>query len=232
MIYFHYIIPDFTTVLSCLIHNYLLLYDYFGGKMIQITCYQTCKIDSKGWQVLFSEFPHHARNSQSNLQWLGDGYYFWTDSDRFAKWWGTFRLKQPYCITRYSINIEYDMIFDMVGNTEHIEFFFEKLLKTYQTLYEHARRFSMTKLPEPTIATVIDHMRNFYKDQVFKYQAMKICDAWLDKESKLNFTPQSHEFFPGARRIQLCIFSGEESCIQDKMPHFPKEYCDVIAKAT
>lgn len=200
--------------------------------MIQITCYQTCKTYSKDWQVLYSEFPHHASSSKSNLQWLGDGYYFWTDSDRFAQWWGTDRLKQPYCITRYSINIEYDMIFDMVGNTGHIEYFFEKLLTTYRILFDKASRFSMTKLPDPTIATVIDHMRKNYKEQVFNFKAMKICDSWLDKESKICFTPKSLEFFPGTRRIQLCIFSGEEDCIQDKIPHYPDEYCKVIADAT
>lgn len=202
--------------------------------MIQITCYQTCKTDSKDWRVLYDEFPHHASNSKNKFQWLGNGYYFWTDSPRFAEWWGTDRLNQPYCITRYSIHIEYDMIFDMVGNTGHIEFFFEKLLRNYEVLYEKSRKFSYTKLPEPTIATVIDHMRNFYKEQVFNYRAMKICDAWLDKDFKIGFTPKTkrYEFFSGIRRIQLCVFTGEEQCIQDKTPHYPTEYCDVITQAS
>lgn len=202
--------------------------------MIQIACYQTCKTDSKDWKVLYDEFPHHAKNTKSNLQWLGNGYYFWTDSDHFAIWWGTDRLQQPYCITSYLINIEYEMIFDMVGNTRHVQYFFEKLLIIYEAAFEKSRRFSMTKLPEPTIATVIDHMRTFYKEPVFKYRAMKICDAWSDESFSLNFTSKSkaHEYFPGARRIQLCVFSGEEQCIQDKKPHYPVEYCNSIAQAS
>lgn len=202
--------------------------------MIQIPCYQTCKTYDKDWKVLYAEFPHHALNSKTNFQWLGNGYYFWTDSDRFAQWWGTDRLQEPYCITRYAIHIEYNMIFDMVGNTAHIEYFFEKLLCTYRELFNRARRFSMKKLPEPTIATVIDHMRKHYKEAAFNFRAMKVCDAWLDKSFNLQFTPdhKTYEFFPGIRRIQLCIFSGEEDCIQNKTPHYPDDYCDAIAKAS
>ncbi|KAA8733907.1 hypothetical protein F4V57_07610 [Acinetobacter qingfengensis] len=203
--------------------------------MIQITCYQTCKTDSRDWRVLYDEFPHHAKNS-NEYQWLSDGYYFWPDSDHFAKWWGTDRLRQPYCITCYLIHIEYEKIFDMVGNVSHIKYFFEKLLKSYEALYEHSRKFSSKKLPKPTIATVIDHMRNFYKEETFNFKAMKVLDAWIDEEFCIDFTPNSaskkNEYFPGLARIQLCVFSDEKQCIQGKIPHYPNEYCDVIAKAS
>lgn len=202
--------------------------------MIQITCYQTCKIESKDWQTLYNEFPHHAWNGKNKFQWLSDGYYFWPDSVRFAEWWGKDRLKQPYCITRYSIHIEHAMIFDMVGNVSHIEYFFEHLLRAYKVLFEKARKFSPTKLPEPTIATVIDHMRKFYKEQVFNFRAMKVYDAWIDENFAIDFTPgaKGTEYFPGLPRIQICIFTGEEECIRDKTPHFPVEYCNDIAVAT
>lgn len=201
--------------------------------MIQITCYQTCKIESKDWKTLFNEFPHHAKNSKSKYQWLGDGYYFWPDSDRFARWWGEDRLGQPYCITRYVIHIEYDMIFDMVGNVSHIEYFFTKLLATYRILFEKARCFSATKLAPPTIATVIDHMRKFFKEELFNFKAMKVIDNWVDTEFSFKFVPEAkyHEKLPGLGRIQMCVFTDAKNCIHEKTPHFPEAYCNDIAIA-
>lgn len=201
--------------------------------MIQITCYQTCKIDSKDWNTLFDELPHLAKNTTKNFQWLGEGFYFWPDNDRFAKWWGEERLQVPYCITSYAIRIEYDMIFDMVGNVSHILYFFETLLVSYQKLYDRARRHAMTKLPVPTVATVIDHMRRFFKQDLFNFNAMKVIDSWIDTTFCLDFTPNAkdHEQLPGLGRIQMCVFTDAEDCIHEKTPYFPQEYCDVIAQA-
>lgn len=201
--------------------------------MIQITCYQTCKIDSNDWQTLYDSFPHYAVHNEhkKQWQWLGSGYYFWTDSPTYAIWWGTERLKKPYCITSYTVSIEYEAIFDMTANVRHIEYF-SNMLSTYKAAYDKAARFSMKKMPKPSISTVIEHFRTYYREKAFKFKAMKIHHESIDKSYRVPMTPDSAEFFPGLPKIQLCIFKGEEKCILGKIPHFPDEYCSYIAKAS
>lgn len=197
---------------------------------VNIACYQTCKADSQDWKALYESFPHHAVTTNTNHQWLGNGYYFWTDSPTNAVWWGEERLGQPYCITRYNVNIEYDLIFDMTGNVQHIEYF--KLLKDkYMEKYEQARRFSMGKLPAPSISTVIQYFRSYYREQMFAFRAAKIHHNWIDQSFRIVMSPQSREFFSGLPRIQLCIFTDEKECVEDKTPHYPPDYCDSIARA-
>ncbi|WP_224964773.1 hypothetical protein [Acinetobacter guillouiae] len=202
--------------------------------MIQITCYQTCKIDSKDWQTLYDSFPHHAIQNElkKQWQWLGSGYYFWPDSPTCAVWWGDVRLRQPYCITSYLISIEYEAIFDMTGNIKHIEYF-SFMMDMYKKAYDKAARFCMKKLPAPSVSTVIDHFRTHLREEVFNYKAVKIhnFDDFVNDDDTVKMTPISREVFVGLSRIQLCIFKGEEKCISEKTPHSPNDYCSSIAQA-
>nr|WP_181717010.1 hypothetical protein [Psychrobacter sp.]QJS05582.1 hypothetical protein [Psychrobacter sp.] len=196
---------------------------------LTIKCYQTCKTNSKVWTELFEGFPHFAtKNSETGtLQWLGDGYYFWTDSKTNAKWWGENRLKAPYCITSYSVNVSSEKLLDLSGNAEQIEYFLE-LRDTFLKIY---RNYSKSKkYVVPTVDIMIDFFREHHRDTFFKFEAIKMHHNIYDKTYKpIKISQKSQEFFQGLPRIQLCVFLEKEDDIKDKSPSYPDAYCDSIS---
>ena len=195
---------------------------------MELKCYQTCKIESEQWSTLFERFPHFAVNSadSKNIQWLSEGYYFWTDSCRNAHWWGSKRLKEPYCITEYFININSESLLDLSGNTEHMEYLYKLkdfFIDNYNKIYTNA------EAPKPTISVLVEYFRKFYKDEMFGFSAIKIHHNFYDNGFEpIYMTANSKEFFNGIPRIQLCVFNESVSCIKDKFPIYPNEYCEYI----
>ena len=173
--------------------------------------------------ILFDRFPHMATNTKI-VQWLGNGYYFWTDSCKNAHWWGKNRLKSNYCITEYSVDLDGEFLLDMSGNVEHIEYFYE-LKKFFE------KKCSESDIDNPSISDLIGYFRKFHKEKLFKFKAIKIHHNLYDKSYKLNMTPNSKEYFQGLPRIQLCVFPEEKECIKDKIPYYPEDYQQAIISA-
>lgn len=196
---------------------------------LTIKCYQTCKTESKVWRELFDSFPHFAINNcaEGKLQWLGEGYYFWTDSVKNAEWWGNNRLKVPYCITGYSVDLNSEILFDLTGNAEHIEYFYD-LRKTFIDIH---KKFSKSKIfVEPTVDVMIDYFRRNYKENIFKFEAIKFHHNNYDPDyQKVNMTSGRPEFFQGLPRIQLCVFPERKSDITNKLPYYPEAYCNSVS---
>lgn len=195
---------------------------------MKLKCYQTCKIDASDWNTIFSNFPHFASEySSEKKQWLGEGYYFWTDSIRNAEWWGKRRLKAPYCITEYFIKINSELLLDLSGNAEHMEYLYQ--LKAF-FLDNYNKNYPNQEVPEPTISGLVEYFRKFYKSEMFEFNAIKIHHNFYDKSFKsIYMTSDSKEFFEGIPRIQLCVFHENVACIKDKFPIFPDDYCEYIA---
>lgn len=188
-----------------------------------IECYQTREKDvEKTWGDLHQELPHLAPYDEETkkYQWLGEGYYFWTDSDHFAHWWAKVRKYQSYCITSYQVEIEFDDLLDLSGNVKHA-IYLKKLCTKLQSYVKEKN------LPEPTICTTITYYRQYYKNEFFKFKAIKLS-AGVDPNSTIKFTPEAKEVFAGIPRIQLCVFPEAKDSIGNKTPYYPDEYREYI----
>ncbi|POY42012.1 hypothetical protein C3Z13_08435 [Avibacterium endocarditidis] len=81
------------------------------------TVYHTCHLEGSLISI-FENSPY--RCITTTPQWLGNGYYFWTDSEFFAHKWGLLKDKYPkgYAITEYLVDIPKDSFLDLVGNVK------------------------------------------------------------------------------------------------------------------
>lgn len=139
---------------------------------VKLTAYHTCHLQ-ESVKVAFNGSPY--KSELNKPQWLGDGYYFWTDSDFFAHQWGRLSNKYPkgYVITQYDIQIPKDVLLDLVGNVKDQLFFHRQII-------EYAKKMNVAsqdihKIP---ISKVLAHLRSISQnnDSRFVYQAIKVAD--------------------------------------------------------
>lgn len=143
--------------------------------MHEFLVFHTCHLQGSARDI-FNNSPY---KSDSRLeQWLGQGYYFWTDSDYFAKCWGEKADKYPkgYAITSYILKISDELILDLVGNTRH-------QLKFKDQIIEYAYRMGIELKDEQKalnipISKVLDHLRGEAQrdSKLFKYSVIKVAD--------------------------------------------------------
>jgi len=92
--------------------------------VIEVIAFHACKQNGQEHDAPFL--------SRSNNQWLTQGYYFWTDSDYFAKKWSEDCYKArgyKYCIMKFELSFEKNKLFDLVGNVDHKIKFYEMVKK-------------------------------------------------------------------------------------------------------
>lgn len=63
--------------------------------------------------------------------WLGKGYYFWDGFEDPAHRWGQTHCGGKFIITLFEISMQYDRLFDLLGNTSHI-YEIKKVREQYQ----------------------------------------------------------------------------------------------------
>lgn len=67
--------------------------------MIEIIAFHTCEKNGQEYSAPFL--------SKSNNQWLTQDYYFWGDSDYFAKKWGEMCYEnKSYCVMKFDLFFE------------------------------------------------------------------------------------------------------------------------------
>lgn len=139
---------------------------------VHLTAYHTCHLQGS-IKDIFEKSPYESQPSKP--QWLGNGFYFWTDSDFFAHKWGKLSDKYPkgYAITQYTIQIPQNILLDLVGNVQDQMLFREQILK-------YAKKFNVlaediNKIP---ISKVLAHLRLLAKSDKskFQYRAIKAVD--------------------------------------------------------
>jgi hypothetical protein len=136
--------------------------------------------------------------------WLGTGYYFWDTFIELAHWWGHNGYHDNYMICEASCDVN-DKIFDLVGNTDHIQ-----ILDKYSKLLKE-------KKPEQTItvAFVIMHMCKYLQKE-FPYKAIRACGintinkGKLIEENRLCFKSNCRAYLDLKPAIQICIINKKE----------------------
>lgn len=192
---------------------------------ITISGFHTCHLASgKSQTQILSEVPYHSDVSKE--QWLGQGYYFWTDSNHYAHQWGCLKIddgkgskkfKYPngYIITKFDICIPVTQLLDLVGNV-HQQVYFYKQVEQYLRSSENKGLDRSTALNTP-ISKVIEHLKlvvektgNF---NVFPYVAIKAADKPRDSLNFLFVNDGYGEVVILPTRQQLCLFSNHRDCI-------------------
>ena len=150
--------------------------------------YHTCKADN-GYHFIVKNIPFISGNGSN--QWLTQGYYFWTDSDYWAKKWGK---PENRAIGKFKINLCFSSeILDLVGNVEH------------QLEFQKFAELILQKTKEGdhlTVNQIVTWLRG--KKEIFPYKGIKAEDQ--TRVVKYKFVSQRNETMSLVTRQQLCIF--------------------------
>ncbi|TCB37520.1 hypothetical protein E0H82_02640 [Acinetobacter sp. ANC 4910] len=190
---------------------------------IKITAFHTCHLQGSPQQI-YDSVPYASDRDKE--QWLGQGYYFWTDSCFFAKEWGALPSKYPngYVITKFEIEIPIDNFLDLVGNVVH-QLKFEEQIRSYfnrmQIIFdkEHAKTIPISKM--------LDHFRSEAKEKngngenFFSYSAIKAADianltfSYPYSQGDIASLRLGHKLYLPTRQ-QIYIAPEYADCLKDK----------------
>lgn len=195
--------------------------------MVSIVGYHTCS-NNGGWSYIRTEAPFLSNDD--HRQWLGQGYYFWTDSDTFAHRWGVDGYQGNYAITKCKIDIDEHLLLDLVGKVNHQEYF-EKLMNAYRNRIKKAKQRNGIINPIITIPDVVKSVRvdAAKKTVKFPYLAIKIQDKSGKKTHPFSERKNS-DVMPAKTRQQMCVFKSGFACIVEKKLVYPEDFASRSAK--
>lgn len=163
-----------------------------GYKMTkEILCFHTCKNEGDQ-EFILERAPFHSNTEKP--QWLGQGYYLWTDSDFYAKKWGQQKPHYGnYVITKFNLKVEKSSLLDLVGNVNDQLYFFD-LVKRYKDALTkklseinnpRKKKQIQDAISKPlAVSAVINHYR---KERLFPFQVVKAQDIVSEDTQKLDY---------------------------------------------
>lgn len=158
-------------------------------------------------------------------QWLGQGYYFWTDSDYYAYDWGLKHYNSKYAINKFIVTVPENLFFNLVGNTAHqlkflnYEESFSTLLDKFKSApgsakNQKSRRVLVNKMRKTgvTVSSVFWLLRTLRE---IDYKVVKAYDIppstksirFIDKESISLPTRQQIVVYPEAKEKMVTHIS-------------------------
>lgn len=162
-------------------------------------------------------------SSDSEEQWLTQGYYFWNHSSKFAKSWMPSEYRQggelhgtpaKRAIGQFDINLNESELWDLVGNPLHQEEF-DRFAEKLLAKYKKARKSKY----EVSVNEIIAEMREFAKaperKSAFPYNAVKAVDNRKKDVNYYSFTSSKREGLqlPIGNAQQVCVFNKTEENI-------------------
>lgn len=166
--------------------------------------YHTCKLEN-GYDYIVEKIPFISRNG--NNQWLGQGFYFWTDSSYWAQRWG---VEGNRVIGKFTIELCLQSeLLDLVGNVSHQEEFIE-----FQDLI--LNKLTAAQKSQITVNQIINKLRQEGK-AVFPYLAVKAQDTrhehQLDFIKNVSKSPM-RAVLKLITRQQMCVFEDARDRIK------------------
>jgi len=136
--------------------------------------------------------------------WLGNGYYFWDCILSNAEWWGRTHYKNSYMIYSSSYDAHSEELFDLVGNSEHIECLCEFASELRKQLHCKSLRVSF----------VLEMMK---KEGLFPYSAIKAEGRSVAGTQRhcLFFDEKGMYYLQPVPKFQLCIIDFDSFHISD-----------------
>ena len=149
--------------------------------------------------------------------WLTNGYYFWRGQSCAMKWgFDSYSANGNFATLKAKLQLEEDELLDLVSNTEHIEYF-EKMLSKFMN---HMRQ-SMGSTVTPTVSGCIQYFRNKSKKHPEVFPFLAIMAAEESRYKKYKFVENKTNEIALNKRVQLCLFEGNENRIKDKQLIYP-----------
>jgi hypothetical protein len=172
-----------------------------NDSMIDFLGYHTCKPDN-GDEFVLQYAPFLSEDNPR--QWLGQGYYLWTDSPNFAHHWGKVGYNNSYVIVKCGITYDKNAIFDLVGNVFHQELF----LQFYE---KYKQRIEIEGLHQPeTVGGLIKFLRGSSEDigNEFLFHAVKIKDS-PNSSDKYVIHEGKSSYMLMLERHQICFYKDK-----------------------
>lgn len=187
--------------------------------MVELVCYHTCQ-NKGGKEFILKNAPFHSDTTKP--QWLGQGYYLWTDSDHYAHQW----LQGDYAIIKAKVEVDEFLFLDLVGNINS-QLFFEKLILDYKVSLKekiahctdkHKRKQLLEASKSLSISDVILHYR---KARKFPFKVVKAQDITAKDTQQIPFLREGFEKFLYPTRQQIVVYSEAKGLIKDISWYYP-----------
>lgn len=182
-----------------------------------LTGYHTVE-DRSNPDVILLEGPFRCEREDA---WLGHGYYFWDTDIGWAHKWGKDAYKRrEYVICRGNIENTPEILYDLVGNVEHM-LEFKEMIKLFEAdeSYQRAR---------PLVAEIFQFMQN---RGFFTHKAIRAADNPFSNVVEVDFRPPRNEEEPQNRpfmrlgqRVQICLLEKSDITLRDFSIVFPEKY--------
>ena len=187
--------------------------------MTQLTYkgFHACKNEG-GYEHMVSNIPFKSGSGRD--QWLTEGFYFWTDSDYWARQWRKASMKADQkVIGEFDITLCHDTeLLDLVGNVQH-QFNFRKLK---QTLIKFLPKEEQKGI---TVHQIIKFFRN--REEIFPYSAIKAQDGQAMESLRFVDPEFGHdEEMQLVTRQQMCVFEKAKDRISLTGFTLPIEFND------
>lgn len=177
--------------------------------------HHTCEMKG-GFNVVLAQAPFLSKwptDEETEIgvpaPFLGEGYYFWEDHLKQAKWWGNTFYRDGYYILQADINTTDDNFLDLVGDRKSEGEFLLMIAK----LVSHKDLKADTPL-----GAILEYLRkaNILSPGMFPYLIVRAQDyTHLDYGTKLLFNDLHHYTY--LNRINLfCLFEKDEVILSGK----------------
>lgn len=200
--------------------------DYEGQVDRIIKCYHTCSLKG-GKDKVIQRVPFL---SESRGQWLGQGFYFWTDSLKFAELWGIEHYSSNYAINEFEVTVPEKNFFDLVGNVSQQEEFLAYVDSFYLLLDEMIEKktspeakkkmrqeLSTLRSKGVTVSSIFWVLKKLKK--IDHYWVVKAYDQPRERKS-INYLA-SKEFIVLPTRQQIVVYQHAKKVIEHKNWIYP-----------
>lgn len=168
--------------------------------VFNVTGYHTCKAKG-GIQHIRKSVPFL---SLPDNQWLGQGYYFWTDDAYWARDW----LNQPKVISEFTIELDKIKVLDLVGDVKH-QILFNDICSLFKDGGIYQEAYSEKYGGDIFITHIFSWLREECKipgeEDLFPYWAVRAKDKRF--VSKFPFHEKGREELLLVERHQMCVYS-------------------------
>lgn len=192
---------------------------------VSITCFHTC--DNRGTKdEILGKVPF--KSNSGNPEWLGKGYYFWTDIDHYAHAWGQIKPRLgSYVIVKFQLNIKKDDLLDLVGDAGALQLFrslvFEYKKNLVKKISNAKTRTDKSRLEDELKNVSVATITQFYRDEnILDFKAIKAQDVNSKKVEGLSYLEGKSEMLPFSRH-QLVVFEEGKSLLS-----LPEWHCSKL----
>lgn len=187
--------------------------------MLSYTVFHACSAKG-GFDKVQRLTPFHSNRARQ--QWLTQGYYFWRAESLATQWGKTSHSSdgEDYAILKAKLHLDEDELFDLVANTEHIEYF-EKLLSKFMNF----KNRELGKKYSPTVSACLEYFREKAKrsTDILPFIAIMAAESAVVQRD-YQFIEERGNCIALNKRVQICLFEGNEDKIRDRELIYPEQW--------